>query len=103
MVGQQPTLVVVPKMSGRKILLIVGSESLPHRGAKNRDKVEICATATTVWNSYLLELLDGTLVNTAALVDQVTCYVCERDVRGIDYGSRQAYRWWWTCQNRRGR
>jgi hypothetical protein len=42
MVGQQPTLVVVPKLSGREILLIVGSESLPHRGAKNRDKVEIC-------------------------------------------------------------
>ena len=75
MVGQQPTLVVVPKMSGRKILQIVGSESLPHRGAKNRDNVEICATATMKWKSYLLELLDGTLVDTAALVDQMTCYV----------------------------
>ena len=39
------------------------------------------AKATTKWNSYLLELLDGTLVDTAALVDQVTCYVCERDAR----------------------
>ena len=45
---------------------------------------------TTKRNSYLLELLDGTLVNTAALVDQVTCYVCERDarvaVRGLEEG-----------------
>jgi len=36
--------------------------------------------------SYLLELLDGTLVDTAALVDQVTCYVCEHDARVADRG-----------------
>lgn len=28
-------------------------------------------------DSYLLELLDGTLVNTTALVDQVTLYSCQ--------------------------
>lgn len=28
-------------------------------------------------NAYLLKLLDGTLVNTAALVDQVTCDMYE--------------------------
>ncbi len=30
-----------------------------------------CESVVMVW-SYLLELLDGTLVNTSALVDQVT-------------------------------
>jgi hypothetical protein len=76
--------------------------SAPPRG-KNRDKVEMGAKATKTRNSYLLELLDGTLVDTAALVDQMTCYVCERETRGTDRGSWEAYRWWWTCQNRRGR
>ena len=32
--------------------------------------------------SYLLELLDGTLVNTSALVDQVTCKAYEMVARG---------------------
>jgi hypothetical protein len=100
--GQQTTLVAAPKMSGRKKLLIVGSDLAPPRG-KIAIRQEMCAKATARWNSYLLELLDGTLVDTAALVDQMTCYVCERDARVVDRGLREAYRWWWTCQNRRGR
>lgn len=34
--------------------------------------------------SYLLELLDSTLVNTTALVDQVTCVRCQMEGRGRD-------------------
>ena len=37
----------------------------------HRDKVTMCPS-----DAHLLELLDGTLVNTTALVDQV-CDVCE--------------------------
>jgi hypothetical protein len=47
----------------------------PPRG-KTRDKEggvngKSCK-ATGTWKSYLLELLDGTLINSSALVDQVT-------------------------------
>lgn len=55
-------------------------------------------------SSLLLELLDGTLVNTTTLVDQVTCYEsvsCSKGKGGV--GGVKAYRWWWTCRNRRGR
>lgn len=60
---------------------------------------------------YLLELLDGTRVDTTALVDQVTCrgdqYIVILDGTSMDeprlYGGGDAYRWWWTCRNRRGR
>lgn len=41
------------------------------RGMCHRDKVTMCPS-----DAHLLELLDGTLVNTTALVDQV-CDVCE--------------------------
>jgi hypothetical protein len=59
---------------------------------------------------YLLELLDGTSVDTTALVDQVTCRGDQQivivdgismDEACLDGGD--AYRWWWTCRNRRGR
>jgi hypothetical protein len=45
---------------------------LPHRGAKAIRKSENDDEERGVW-PYLLELLDGTLVNSTALVDQVTC------------------------------
>ena len=41
------------------------------RGIRHRDEVTLCPS-----DAHLLELLDGTLVNTTALVDQV-CDVCE--------------------------
>ena len=41
------------------------------RGITHRDKVAMCPS-----DAHLLELLDGTLVNTTALVDQV-CDMCE--------------------------
>ena len=41
------------------------------RGMCHRDKMAVCPS-----DAHLLELLDGTLVNTTALVDQV-CDVCE--------------------------
>jgi hypothetical protein len=85
-VGQQ-ALVVVPKMSGRKNFADCGKRaSAPPRG-KIRDKVGMGTKATRMRISYLLELLDGTLVDTAALVDQMAYYVCEREVRRTDRGS----------------
>ena len=50
----------------------------------------------------LLELLDRTLVNTTALVDQV-CPFVSLSVVVCTWG-REAYgRWWSTCRSRRGR
>jgi hypothetical protein len=51
--------------------------------------------------TYLLELLDGTLVDTSALVDQVAYddeYV--RKERGYAWAT---HRWWWIFRCRRGR
>jgi hypothetical protein len=54
--------------------------------------------------SHLLELLDGTLVDSTALVDQVTYYIREPIVcRGEVEVGECAYQWWWTFRNRRGR
>jgi hypothetical protein len=66
------------KMSGRRKFVDCAKRAVPHRGAKFCDKA---------WRgkfesegiernqkAYLLELLDGTLVDSTALVDQVTCY-----------------------------
>jgi hypothetical protein len=55
-------------------------------------------------NAHLLELLDGTLVNSTALVDQV-CNVCE-SLCSVVPGAGRGYaydRWWSTCRSRRGR
>lgn len=53
----------------------IGEES--HGGRCQRD----------VSGPYLLELLDGTLVNTTALVDQVTCVISQKAVRYLRRGS----------------
>jgi len=72
--------------------LFLGRQNLqaktPHidGGAKNAEggvKIAKCRLQTKAIKryvknaAYLLELLDGTLVNTSALVDQVTCDMCE--------------------------
>lgn len=52
--------------------------------------------------TYLLELLDGTLVDTAALVDQV-CDVVSL-LHHHSHTAEGAYvQWWSTCRSRRGR
>ena len=54
---------------------------------------------------FLLELLDGTLVDTTALVDQVTLrdFVSTKPAIYICLEDEVAYQWWSTCRNRRGR
>jgi hypothetical protein len=74
----------------------------PPRG-KFCDKTRTTKEENGEVKSYLLELLNGTLVNTTALVDQVTYIGCEMDTRCLDGGAMSAHRWLWTCQNRRGR
>jgi hypothetical protein len=52
-------------------------------------------------SAYLLELLNSTLVDTSALVDQVA-YNDEYMMAGKDM-IWATHRWWWTCRCRRGR
>jgi len=62
-------------------------------------------------SSLLLELLDGTLVNSTALVNQVCverclvseCSHCDRDQSQGGGGGVTYDRWWWTCRSRRVR
>jgi hypothetical protein len=66
-----------------------------------------CIGDQTTWrrkSAHLLELLDGTLVNSTALVDQV-CDICESLCSNMPgAGSRRTYdRWWSTFRSRRGR
>lgn len=61
-----------------------GKRNLPHRGANFCDKAfegKFAERKQRIQNAYLLKLLDGTLVDSSALVDQVTCMVCKSVVR----------------------
>jgi hypothetical protein len=50
-------------------------EILPHRGATTAIRAKSEEQGDDEMVSYLLKLLDGTLVNSTALVDQVACIV----------------------------
>jgi hypothetical protein len=50
-------------------------ETLPHRGAATAIRAKSEEQGDDKMVSYLLKLLDGTLVNSTALVDQVACIV----------------------------
>jgi hypothetical protein len=79
---------VVPEISGRNV---VNRGVAPPRG-NFRDKDKIGEESQRggvkeMSSPYLLELLDGTLVNTTALVDQVTCVISQMAVRCLRRGS----------------
>lgn len=53
--------------------------------------------------AHLLELLDGTLVDAAALVDQICDTVSKTAMARSQEGGSAYVRWWSTCRSRRGR